>query len=106
MAGEALDLTGRVAIVTGGGTGIGAATAMLLARHGADVAIAARTESDLVKTATSVEAETGRRCIVVPTDVKVEDQVIAMVRRTVDELGRIDILVNNDPGWCLAAPAQ
>jgi NAD(P)-dependent dehydrogenase (short-subunit alcohol dehydrogenase family) len=93
-----LDLSGRVAIVTGGGTGIGAATAMLLARHGADVAIAARTESDLERTAARIEGETGRRCLVVPTDVKVEEQVVALVQRTVDELGRLDILVNNAGG--------
>src|SRR5581483_5053130 len=92
------DLTGRVAIVTGGGTGIGAATAHLLASQGADVAIAARTTSDLERTAASVERDSGRRCLVVPTDVKVEEQVIAMVEGTVAELGRLDILVNNAGG--------
>jgi NAD(P)-dependent dehydrogenase (short-subunit alcohol dehydrogenase family) len=95
---DVFDLTGRVAIVTGGGTGIGAATAMLLAQHGADVAIAARTVSDLEATAGAVEAGTGRRCLAVPTDVKVEDQVVALVQRTVDELGRVDVLVNNAGG--------
>ena len=95
---DAFNLTGRVALVTGGGTGIGAATAMLLARHGADVAIAARTVADLEQTAAAVTAATGRTCLVVPTDVKVEEQVTAMVQRTVDELGRLDILVNNAGG--------
>jgi 3-oxoacyl-[acyl-carrier protein] reductase len=92
------DLTGRVAIVTGGGTGIGAATALRLAEHGADVVIAARTVEDLDRTADAVKAATGRKCLTVPTDVKVEDQVIALVQRTVDELGRVDILVNNAGG--------
>lgn len=92
------DLSGRVAIVTGGGTGIGAATAHVLARHGADVAIAARTLEELERTAASVEADTGRRCLPIQTDVKVEEQVVRMVRRTVDELGRVDILVNNAGG--------
>jgi citronellol/citronellal dehydrogenase len=92
------DLTGRVAIVTGGGTGIGAATAMLLARHGADVAIAARTVADLESTSAAVTSATGRRCLVVPTDVKVEDDVVGLVATTVDQLGRIDILVNNAGG--------
>jgi citronellol/citronellal dehydrogenase len=92
------DLTGRVALVTGGGTGIGAATAILLAKHGADVAIAARTVEDLERTADSVRAATGRRCLVVPTDVKAEDQVVAMVAQTIDELGGLDILVNNAGG--------
>jgi 3-oxoacyl-[acyl-carrier protein] reductase len=93
-----LDLEGRVAIVTGGGTGIGAATAKLLAAHGADVAIAARTVADLERTAASIESETGPRCLVVPTDVKQEAQVVVLVQRTVDEFGRLDILVNNAGG--------
>ncbi len=80
---DVFDLTGRVALVTGGGTGIGAATAMLLARHGADVAIAARTVADLERTSTAIVEATGRKCLIVPTDVKVEDQVVAMVERTV-----------------------
>lgn len=95
---NALDISGRVALVTGGGTGIGAATAMLLAKHGAEVAIAARTVADLEKTAGAVEDTTGGRCLIVPTDVKDEEQVVAMVQRTVSELGRIDILVNNAGG--------
>ncbi len=92
------DLTGRVAIVTGGGTGIGAATARLLAEHGADVVIAARTVEDLDRTSAAVEGATGRRCLPIRTDVKDEGQVIALVRRTVDALGHIDILVNNAGG--------
>ncbi|MGO8864656.1 MAG: SDR family NAD(P)-dependent oxidoreductase [Acidimicrobiales bacterium] len=95
---ELYDLTGRVAIVTGGGTGIGAATARLLADHGADVAIAARTVEDLERTSAAVQGATGRHCLPIPTDVKVEEQVVELVRRTVEELGRIDILVNNAGG--------
>jgi citronellol/citronellal dehydrogenase len=93
-----LDLTGRVAIITGGGTGIGAASARVLAEHGADVVIAARTLEDLERTSAAVEGATGRRCLPVPTDVKVEEQVVQLVQRTVDELGRIDILINNAGG--------
>jgi 3-oxoacyl-[acyl-carrier protein] reductase len=92
------DLTGRVAIVTGGGTGIGAATAQLFASHGADVVIAARTVEDLDRTSKAVEAETGRRCLAVRTDVKDEQQVVEMVQKTVDELGHVDILINNAGG--------
>jgi 3-oxoacyl-[acyl-carrier protein] reductase len=95
---DLLDLSDRVAIVTGGGTGIGAATARLFAAHGADVAIAARTVADLERTATEVEQASGRRCLPVPTDVKDEEQVIRLVERTVDALGRVDILVNNAGG--------
>jgi 3-oxoacyl-[acyl-carrier protein] reductase len=95
---ELHDLSGRVAVVTGGGTGIGAATARVLAAHGADVVIAARTVEDLERTSSVVEGETGRRCLTVPTDVKDEEQVVRMVQRSVDEMGRIDILVNNAGG--------
>src|SRR5215510_16508773 len=91
-------LDGKVAIVTGGGTGIGAATAAMLAARGADVAIAARTLADLERTSSAVERDTGRRCLIVPTDVKDEAQVVRMVERTVSELGRVDILVNNAGG--------
>ena len=103
---DVFDLTGRVAIVTGGGTGIGAATARVLAERGADVAIAARTVGDLEQTAGEVEAASGRRCLVVPTDVKDEDQVVRLVQRTVDELGRVDILVNNAGGTRMGPLAQ
>src|SRR5262249_20251477 len=92
------DLSGRVAIVTGGGTGIGAATARLLARHGADVAVASRTVEELERAAAAIRDATGRRCLAVPTDVKDEEQVARMVQRTIDELGRIDILINNAGG--------
>jgi 3-oxoacyl-[acyl-carrier protein] reductase len=92
------DFSGRVALVTGGGTGIGAATASLFAAHGADVAIAARTIADLERTAASIESSTAQRCLIVPTDVKDEEQVVEMVRRTIDGLGRLDILVNNAGG--------
>jgi 3-oxoacyl-[acyl-carrier protein] reductase len=98
MADNLYDLTGRIAIVTGGGTGIGAATTRLLAGYGADVVIAARTVEDLERTAEAVERGTGRRCLVVPTDITDEEQVVRLVQRTVDELGRIDILVNNAGG--------
>jgi 3-oxoacyl-[acyl-carrier protein] reductase len=96
--GDLLDLSGRVAIVTGGGTGIGAATARVLAEHGADVVIAARTVEDLERTAAVVEQASGRRCVPMRTDVKDEEQVIELVQRTVDELGRLDILINNAGG--------
>jgi NAD(P)-dependent dehydrogenase (short-subunit alcohol dehydrogenase family) len=60
MNSNAYDLTGRVAIVTGGGTGIGAATGRLVARHGADVVIASRTAEELETTAAAVHDATGR----------------------------------------------
>ncbi len=92
------DLSGKVAIVTGGGTGIGAATALLFAQQGADVVLAARTLDDLERTKATITRETDRRCLIVPTDVKIEDQDVALVDQTIAELGRVDILVNNAGG--------
>jgi NAD(P)-dependent dehydrogenase (short-subunit alcohol dehydrogenase family) len=98
MLPEGYDFTGKVALVTGGGTGIGAATALLLARYGADVAIAGRTEATLANTAEAIASETGHRCIWMRADVRDEAEVEALVARTVGELGRVDVLVNN-AGW-------
>ena len=87
-------LDGRVALVTGGSKGIGKAIALALAEDGADVAIAARGEEDLATAAKEVEA-LGRRALPVPTDVTDPEQVGTLVRRTIDELGGLDVLVNN-----------
>jgi 3-oxoacyl-[acyl-carrier protein] reductase len=94
----AFDLTGRVAIVTGGGTGIGAATARRLALHGADVVVASRTLEELEHKAAEIREATGRRCLAVQTDVKDEAQCVRLVERTIEEFGKIDILVNNAGG--------
>jgi NAD(P)-dependent dehydrogenase (short-subunit alcohol dehydrogenase family) len=95
---EQLDFSGRVAIVTGGATGIGYATALQLAKLGANVVICSRTVDELEAAAARITAESGNRCLAVPTDVKQEEAVIALVQRTVDEFGRVDILVNNAGG--------
>jgi 3-oxoacyl-[acyl-carrier protein] reductase len=97
MADE-FDLTDRVAVVTGGGTGIGAATAGVLAAHGADVVIASRTLADLEAVASRVERDTGRRVLPLVTDVKDDDAVTRMTDAAFREFGRIDILVNNAGG--------
>ncbi|MCE7797949.1 SDR family oxidoreductase [Sphingobium sufflavum] len=91
-------MSGRVAIVTGGGTGIGRATALLLTQMGADVAIASRSAAPLGEAAKAIADATGRRCIAVPTDVREEEQVVALVEACVARLGRVDILVNNAGG--------
>ena len=98
MITQHLDFTGRVALVTGGGTGIGYATAMQFARLGADVVIASRTASELEAAAARIAAASGRRCLAVPTDVKDEGAIVALVERTMAEFGRIDVLVNNAGG--------
>ncbi|MFC3172628.1 SDR family NAD(P)-dependent oxidoreductase [Novosphingobium bradum] len=102
MTGQFIDLAGRVAVVTGGGTGMGAATALLFARCGADVAICGRRPEPLAETAVRIEGETGRRCLALPTDVRDEAQVEALIAAVVERLGRIDILVNNAGGSTLA----
>jgi len=76
MSCDKFDLRGRIAIVTGGGTGIGAATARVLADRGADVVIASRTTQELEKTATAIRDATKRRCLAVPTDVKDGDHAL------------------------------
>jgi 7-alpha-hydroxysteroid dehydrogenase len=91
-------LDGRVAIVTGAGKGIGAGTARALAQAGADVVCAARTESDIKAVADDVRGF-GRRALAVPTDVTITEQLEHLVARTADEMGRIDVLVNNAGGW-------
>lgn len=98
MITEQLDFTGKVAIVTGGATGIGYATALQLARLGAAVAIASRTAEELEAAARQIENESGSRCLAVATDVKVEEAVIALVERTVGEFGKVDVLINNAGG--------
>lgn len=90
-------LKGRTAIVTGGGTGLGAGIATELARCGADLCLASRRPEHLEPTADTLR-EFGGRVITVETNVRDPESVRAMVDRTADELGHIDILVNNAAG--------
>jgi NAD(P)-dependent dehydrogenase (short-subunit alcohol dehydrogenase family) len=83
-----------VAVVTGASRGLGRAIALALAQAGADVALAARSKPDLEQSAQLVEAA-GGRAIVVPTDVSSYPAVEALMKGTVDALGRLDIVVNN-----------
>jgi len=92
---------GKVALVTGGGTGIGRATALELARTGAKVAICGRRHEPLE----AVQAELGDDCLAVPTDVREPEQVASLVDQTLQRFGRIDVLVNNAGGQFLA-PAE
>jgi 3-oxoacyl-[acyl-carrier protein] reductase len=95
--GDALALRGRVAVVTGGGRGIGRAIVRALTRAGADVALCARTAGETE--AVAAEARSlGRRAVAVPADVAVRDQVRAFAAAVGRELGRVDLLVNNAGG--------
>ena len=88
-------LDGLVALITGGDSGIGRAVAVLFAREGADVAIVYLSEdSDAEETAAAVERE-GRRCLLIPGDVRDSAFCDAAVEQTADAFGRLDILVNN-----------
>jgi citronellol/citronellal dehydrogenase len=98
MISEQLNFTGKVAIVTGGATGIGYATALQLARLGASVVICSRTVDELEKAAAQIAKESGSKCLAVPTDVKNEQACIALVERTMEAFGRIDVLINNAGG--------
>ena len=88
-------LEGRVALVTGGGTGIGRAIALVLGEHGAAVAVNySRSRADAERTAEALQGR-GRRARAVQADVSVEREVEDMVAQVVDDFGRLDILVNN-----------
>jgi len=91
---ELFSLRGRVALVTGGGSGIGAGCARRLAELGADVAVADLRSSEAERVA-AIVAGAGASPLALQADVSVEGDVAAMVERTVAELGAIDILVNN-----------
>ena len=89
-------LDGRVALVTGGDSGIGKAVAIAYAREGADVAISYLPEeqADADETKAWVE-KAGRRCLQLPGDIRDRDHCVSLVERTVAELGGLDVLVNN-----------
>lgn len=90
-----MDPKNKVALVTGGGTGIGRATALLLARHGADVAVNFSQSKDEAE-ATAREIETlGRRAAAIQADVGDNNQARTLVEKTVAQFGRLDILINN-----------
>ena len=85
----------KVALITGGDSGIGRAVAILYAKEGADVAIVYLDEHDDAKETKRLVEEQGRKCLLIAGDISSEKVCHEAVQRTVDELGRLDILVNN-----------
>jgi len=92
---ELFDLSGRVALVTGGARNLGFDIATALAEAGADVAITSRNLDDARTAAQRIAADTGRKIVGFACDVRFEDQVAQMVDAVLAEFGKIDILVNN-----------
>jgi NAD(P)-dependent dehydrogenase (short-subunit alcohol dehydrogenase family) len=94
MTKSPFSLEGKTAIVTGGGTGIGKSIAIEFARAGADVAVCSRKLEHLEPVAKAIH-DLGRRSFAMALDVRLEEQMQAMIERTVKEFGRLDVMVNN-----------
>ncbi len=88
-----MKLAGKVAIVTGGGRGIGRAIALSFAGEGASVVVSARTEPEIEEVAREVEKQ-GRKSLALQVDVSREEDVKNMIGETLKVFGRVDILVN------------
>jgi len=91
------DLTGKNAFVTGASRGIGRSIAVALAEAGADVALVARSEDGLAETASAITA-IGRKAFVIPADVTSQEAVSEAVAAAIDQLGDVDVVVNNAGG--------
>ncbi len=89
-----MELQNKIAVITGGGRGIGRAIALAYAKEGANLVLASRSQEALEETQTMVE-ELGRKALVVSTDIRREDSVRNLAERALDHFGRVDILVNN-----------
>ncbi|MDR1193689.1 MAG: SDR family NAD(P)-dependent oxidoreductase, partial [Peptococcaceae bacterium] len=88
------NLAGKVAVVTGGTKGLGYGMALTLAHYGADVVVASRTKADCVRVEREIKS-LGRRGLGIPTDINKIERIDALVAKTVESLGRLDIMVCN-----------
>ena len=98
-------LAGKVAFVTGGGTGITGGVARAFAEHGARLAIVSRKEENLIPMRQFIE-ENGGECLSIPLDVRIYDGVEKAIDQTVNKFGKIDIVVNGAAGNFLCAADQ
>ena len=101
--GNLFDLTGKVALITGGNGGLGLGMALGLANAGADIAIAARNAQKNAAAVAEIEA-TGRSAFAIPTDVTSESDIDDMASRAVAHFGHVDILINNAGATVRKAP--
>ena len=99
------DLSGRSALVTGGGRGLGKEMARILAQAGAEVAICSRTEAQIKASAAELAHETGSRVEALVADVGKRPEAERLVRDAISRLGKIDILISN-AGWNVPQPAE
>ena len=97
--------SGRTALVTGGGSGIGKHVALAFARLGANVVIASRNAENLDPTAAQI-TEIGADCLAVPTNIRETDAVDALIGQSLERFGAIDYLINNAGGQYPASPTQ
>jgi NAD(P)-dependent dehydrogenase (short-subunit alcohol dehydrogenase family) len=88
-------LTGKVAVITGGDSGIGRAVAIAFAREGADVLISYLSEHDDAQDTARYVEEAGRKCVLVPGDISDRAHCKTIIPKAVEEFGRVDVLVNN-----------
>ncbi len=95
MALDIFNLTGKVALVTGGSKGLGKAMARGLAEAGADIIISSRHEKELRAALDEILQGTGRRGCFLVADMSRRDQVVALAKTALDQMGRVDILINN-----------
>lgn len=91
-------LKGKTIVVTGGGSGLGKSMSTYFLELGANVAITSRNLEKLEKTAEELESQTGGKCLPLQCDVRHYDQVEAMLKATIDEFGKVDVLLNNAAG--------
>ena len=92
---DAFNLTGKVALVTGGSKGLGKSMALALAKAGADIVISSRTEKDLRGALDEIVTATGRKGKYIVADMSKRDDVKRLAKASLDAMGRVDILVNN-----------